>query len=129
MSATMTKLDRKTWATKLRDYMLAKATKKEADAASHGADSTIRAIRGELRKAMGDSPVAICGQAVLTFKFNLAGGGDDHPLHGRKDRLGQGDGDPHWQREHPRRTRRVAVRRQGWFGRCRDFRHAIARNK
>ena len=68
MSATMTKLDRKTWATKLRDYMLAKATKKEADAASRGADSTIRAIRGELREAMGDSPVAICGQAVLTLK-------------------------------------------------------------
>lgn len=71
-NATIVRMDKKTWAARVGDYIIARATKKEADAASRAADTTIKALRGQIREAMGGNPTALCGNAVLTLKTTSA---------------------------------------------------------
>jgi hypothetical protein len=62
-------LDIKIWRNRINEYIIAKATKREAERAARAADDTVKAIRAELYSAMNRSPAAICGNAALTVKL------------------------------------------------------------
>lgn len=64
----LVKLDVKVWRDKVIALATAQITKREADAASRAADTTIKAVQAELLLAMNGAPAALCGHAVLTPK-------------------------------------------------------------
>lgn len=71
-AGSIARLDPRVWKAEIQAYILAKATKKEADAASRAADSTIKAFVARALDAMKGAPAATCGSAVLTRKETSA---------------------------------------------------------
>ena len=62
------RIDHKKWGAVVRDFVAAKAVRKQRSAEADAADRQYKALRAQLFPALSGAPAAVCGNSVLTLK-------------------------------------------------------------
>jgi hypothetical protein len=60
------------WGQTIKDYIAAKALKKQLDADARAADVQVKALRSQLVPALAGAPSAVCGHHLLTLTESKA---------------------------------------------------------